>query len=235
MQIKKIAISLIIIPLFISVSYSEKPEKDTITQVNNSIFHLPDGKYVIENNNKIVSEIDEDFFQEIINGNIFIIFNWIESFEIDKKLTKIEIKTTHEGNHESSISGSFISIFNKLSGWLSNFIDKQVEIKYSKKITINHKTEKNTIYIKNISGIEIKNNFLESEKIFSLLDVSRYKLIYHKEFIFLGVENSEKPQFFDYYIYTSANDLKNRGFSEVFNQSNQHIRKKLRPMVKNLF
>ena len=74
-----------------------------------------------------------------------------------------------------------------------------------------------------------------SKKLFDLLDISRYKLIYQNKYIFLGIINPEKEQFFDYYIYTSIGDINNRGFSKVFEQSNKEVREKLRPLVKNLF
>ena len=206
--------------------------QDTIIELDNTIFSMSDGNYTFFANKETNNEINENFFREIISGNIFVLLNWLNFFTIEKKNETIKIKTS-QTHHKTEISRNFISLF---ISYFNRLVDNRIAILYQEFITVDYKTEtNNTIYIYEIAGITINNNMNFSEKLFNLLDISRYKLIYQNKYIFLGITNPEKEQFFDYYIYTSIDDINNRGFSEVFEQSNNEIRNKLKPFVKNLF
>ena len=231
-------ILIIILNLFLGTIIFALPVKTTkniISKIDNNIFFMPNGSYSFKNENEKKLEINESFFEEIISGNIFVIFNWIKILNFEKSSNKIKIKLNNEKVFGSEISRKFISLFNKFLFCFNNLINNKIEIKYDKNISIDYKVALKTIYIKKIKGILIKNNISISDNLDKLLDISNYKLIYYNKYVFLGIVNPEKELFFDYYIYTSAEDVKERGFSEVFKQSNKNIRAELKPLVVNLF
>ncbi len=231
---RKLVLIIILNFIFGSFIYA-LPSETILSKIDNNIFFMPNGTYSFSNNNQAISEINESFFEEIISGNVFVIFNWIKVLNIEKTSNKIIIDLNKEKMYDSEISKNFISLFNKFIFCFNNLINNKIEIQYDENISIDYKTNVNIIYIKKISGIFIKNNISISEKLYNLLDISNYKLIYSDKYVFLGIVNPEKEHFFNYYIYTSIDDIKNRGFSEVFNQSNETIREKLKPLVINLF
>ena len=140
----KIIIFLLIFLLFSINLYSQ----DTIRKLDNNIFAMPDVNYIFSENQEPNTEINENFFREIINGNIFTLFNWLNYFTIEKNNKTIKIKTSHT-QHKGEVSRNFISLF---ISCFNRLIDNRIEIIYQEAVTINYKIEKNNtnIHIRNI-------------------------------------------------------------------------------------
>lgn len=216
-------------------SYTEEINKNDTVFINNNIFYLPYGQYYYTVSQKY-NEINDNFIKDIIGGNVFVLFNWVKGLMFQKTSDCIIIKFSQDELYNSKISNKLISLFDIWVGYFCSIIDNTIEINYDQFVSIDFDTpDDNTLYIHNFKGIEIKNKITLSDKLMGLLDVSRYKLLYHNNCVFLGIVNPDKVEIFDYYVYTSIEDIGLRGFAEVFEHSNEEIRVELKPLVKSFF
>jgi hypothetical protein len=203
--------------------------------IDNDIFYKPDGEYYYSLSQKYY-EINDNFIKEIIGGNIFVIFNWVKVLMFQKIDNSLKIKFSKDELYDSKISKKLISLFDTWLGYVCSIIDNSIEINYDQYVSIDYEiTKDNTLFIHNVKGVQIKNKISMSNKLLGLLDISRYKLLYRNNCVFLGIVNTEKEEYFEYYVYTSITDIEKRGLNEVFSQSNEDIRKDLKPYVKCFF
>jgi len=212
-----------------------KNNKTDSVFIDNNIFFLPHGQYYYTVSKKY-NEINDFFIKEIIGGNIFVLFNWVKGIMFEKTNNCIKFKFDQNELYNSEISKKLVSLFDYWIGCMFSLIDNSIEINYEQFVSIDFNvSDKNTLFIHNVKGIKISNKVSMTDKIMGLLDVSRYKLLYHDGCVFLGVINPDKDEYFQYYVYTSLEDIASRGFAEVFKHSNQTIRTDLKPLVKLFF
>lgn len=211
-----------------------KGSGNKIEFVDNELFFLANGRYYCKIEQKY-NRIDKRFFEEIISGNLFVLFNWAKDLRIEKDSEKILISLGRESFHKSKVLKELGKVFNNWAIYVSAFINNSIVINYEEDVSIDYEIDEGTLYIHKISGVTINHNFGIRGRFLDFLDIERYKLIYKDHCVFFGVSSDEIRQKFDYYVYTSIEDILDRGFSNVFKKSNEEIRQKMRPLVMSFF
>ena len=228
-------------PCFIIILPSDfiHPEKNWVFTGENEfseIYFQANGTYHGSKASDLSSgTLTQKGFKSLIRGNIFTILPGKKPFLIRKFADRLIIEYERPTRGTLKITSSLQKILLKGKGPCPGTCNLSLQ---AEKRVIVHFTvldnARKTVRLDSIQGLRLHVTLLARflpEKIQVIFNPTLYRFILTKRESFFGVLKSSREKRFHYYVYTSFRDLKKRGLSGVLAESNQDIRRRLRPLV----